>query len=77
MYMKICDERLNISDTEVAIRFLDRLVINKLPGRKDPCLCNSGKKYKYCHETSMVFLKSIGTEKVKSDIAQFKETISN
>jgi len=75
--LQFYDERLNISDTEVAIRFLERLVINKLPGRNDPCLCNSGKKYKYCHETSMAFLKSIGTDKVKSDLAQFKEIISN
>ena len=31
--------------------FLSPVVLEKKPGRNDPCLCGSGKKTKKCHPT--------------------------
>ncbi|MGB1270994.1 MAG: PBPRA1643 family SWIM/SEC-C metal-binding motif protein [Endozoicomonas sp.] len=38
----------DISDLEVLRNTPKTAVLDKLPGRNDPCLCGSGKKFKKC-----------------------------
>jgi len=65
-------ERLNINDDELAIHFLDRLLNNSLPERNDQCPCNSGEKYKNCHEVSLKYLKHVERGRLLSDLKGFK-----
>lgn len=70
-------ERLSLTEPAICVQFLERLVANNLPKRNDPCLCSSGKKYKRCHEEKMEFLKSVGMEKLKADLDQFRKSLPN
>jgi SWIM/SEC-C metal-binding protein len=38
----------NVSDLEVLQNMPTTQVVEKTPGRNDPCVCGSGKKYKKC-----------------------------
>jgi SWIM/SEC-C metal-binding protein len=41
-----CEE--NITEMDVLINTPKTILVDKIPGRNDPCSCGSGKKYKKC-----------------------------
>jgi hypothetical protein len=59
---------LNIQNPILIRRCLEHVAANKVSGRNDPCLCNSGKKTKHCHEEAFNELKFIGKDQLLKDI---------
>ena len=70
--VKFYEDRLNLLNDQTTIRFLEALISNTLLTRNEKCWCGSNKKYKNCHESALEFLKSVGKNKVLSDLKNFK-----
>ncbi len=62
---------LNICDDGLAIKILDGIINNKIPGRNDPCFCGKA-KFKNCHLKSVLILKSVTIKQLKNDLKEFK-----
>ena len=63
------EELFGTSDYDIWRKIFNSIFANKI-GRNDPCPCNSGKKYKFCHQIAGEKLKTIGSEQAEND---FKE----
>ena len=66
-------ERLKLTRVELIISILELVLSNKIPGRNDNCLCNSGKKTKNFHGDAFNFLKWMGKERIQKDLNGFIE----
>jgi hypothetical protein len=68
-------EELNIKSETLAIKILQKLISNNLPGRNDPCVCGKS-KFKHCHLKSIQFLQSLPIETLQADLVEFSKFIS-
>lgn len=60
-------EKLALDELQIIISILEALISNKLPGRNEVCLCNSGKKYKICHERLIEEILGLGKVQFEKD----------
>ncbi len=67
-------EDLKISSDEEAIQILEYIFSKQKLGRNDQCFCGT-KKFKECHLNQVDFLKSVGKEQLKKDLAGFKNEL--
>lgn len=58
-------------DSNQVIHLMEKVVQNDLPGRNDPCFCESGLKFKNCHHKDKIEeLKLLGFQQVHGDLKQ-------
>ncbi len=57
----------NLYDIKIILKIIQALIENRLPRRNDPCICNSSKKYKACHENIIKRIINLGREQFKKD----------
>lgn len=69
--------RLGLTNPDIILRILQRIVDNMIPGRNQGCLCGSQKKLKDCHLKEIEFLKSISKTRLKHDIIDFEKVVTN
>lgn len=81
--VKFYDKRLRLTNHSIIISLLELLITNSAPQRNDPCPCGrtdeNGKalKTKFCHESEINFLKTLGKEKLREDRENFKKLNNN
>ncbi len=68
-------EKLGTTDLQLVKLLLHALIKNELPGRNDPCLCGSNKKYKNCHWSSFENLKTFGVDEMKCGLLTISQPI--
>lgn len=69
-------EKLGLDDIPLIIKILELIIINKVPSRNSICPCGE-KKIKYCHDSQIEFLKSVGKTQIKSDLMEFRKILSS
>lgn len=65
-------EEHHLSNEKAIISLLERITKKSFIGRNDRCPCGSGKKVKQCHQQSIETIKTLGMEKVKSDLENIR-----
>ncbi|MBU1762081.1 MAG: SEC-C domain-containing protein, partial [Bacteroidetes bacterium] len=70
-------EDLYISDEKTILLILQRLISSPHIGRNEKCPCGSEKKIKNCHQLSVETIKSFGEERIKSDLSNINDYITN
>ncbi|MBI3134078.1 MAG: hypothetical protein HYZ14_05320 [Bacteroidetes bacterium] len=68
-------QKLNLDQPAIIVSILEMILANNLPGRNDGCPCGQP-KFKFCHEKSVEFLKSVGAPKLISDLTEFKKLMA-
>ncbi|MEM8969918.1 MAG: SEC-C metal-binding domain-containing protein [Bacteroidota bacterium] len=66
-------EDLNIADVHLAVKVIEMVLANSIPGRNDRCICESGQKFKWCHAEAFALLKTLPTDRLKKDLYSFKD----
>lgn len=67
-------EDLKIGTSEEAVILLEFILSNKKLRRNDVCFCGA-KKFKDCHMENVEFLKSVGENQLRIDLAGFKNEL--
>nr|MBC7613692.1 SEC-C domain-containing protein [Pseudopedobacter sp.] len=70
-------EDLNISDEKTILLVLQQIISMPHIGRNQKCPCGSEKKIKNCHQLSVETIKSFGEDRIKSDLNNIKDYITN
>lgn len=70
-------EVFQTQNSVLIISLLGKIIINQLPGRNNPCPCNSGAKYKKCHLKAVQFLSPVRSEILINDYHQLIRAIEN
>lgn len=68
-------ETHQLQDKRAIVTMLQQLTSKTNIGRNDPCPCGNGRKTKYCHQSSIDTLKTLGNERLLSDLRNISETI--
>ncbi|KFF16937.1 hypothetical protein [Flavobacterium hydatis] len=68
-------EDLKIPTIENIVVFLEQILNKKDLTRNRLCPCKSGEKIKNCHEKIIETIKTIGREKISSDLAKIKKKL--
>ena len=71
------DEKLKLKDVSVIVKILTSVKNNNIPGRNQFCVCGKDVKFKYCHLSTIDFLKSLSKDRIKKDLVGFKKSLSN
>lgn len=66
------NENLKIQSLDSIIDFIEIIIKNNDLTRNRLCPCNSGKKIKKCHETSIELIKTLGKVKILDDLKKLK-----
>ncbi|MEL1248384.1 SEC-C domain-containing protein [Flavobacterium helocola] len=66
------NENLKIQSLDSIIVFIEIIIKNNDLTRNRLCPCNSGKKIKKCHETSIELIKTLGKVKILDDLKKLK-----
>jgi hypothetical protein len=69
-------EDLKIPTVEYVIVFLEQILNKKDLTRNKLCPCGTNKKIKNCHEKTIETIKTIGREKMTSDLKEIKNTLN-
>jgi hypothetical protein len=68
---QIYEALLDSTDKDTIRRFLEGFLKAQKISRNDRCYCGSGKKSKFCHYDSALFLKSTPKKEILMDIELF------
>lgn len=66
-------DELNLTTPLLAMHFIKSTLYKCIPGRNGLCLCNSGKKTKNCHLSSIQTLKELGDKILRKDLLDFEQ----
>lgn len=66
-----------LPNKHAVISLLEKIVMKSRIGRNDKCPCGSGKKVKHCHRQSIETIKTLGMERVKTDLENIRTDTSN
>ena len=66
------NEDLGIADTGLAIKAIEMVLANDIPGRNDRCFCGGGMKFKRCHAEAVAFLETMPTDRLRKDLDGFR-----
>jgi len=64
-----------LQNKEAIISLLQQITSKGKIGRNAPCPCGSGKKTKNCHQSSIDTLKTLGKDKLLSDLKNISEIV--
>jgi hypothetical protein len=69
-------ETHHFRDAREIAAVLQQITTKANVGRNDPCPCGNGKKTKHCHQNSIDTLKTLGSERLLSDLKDISEMLS-
>lgn len=69
-------ETHQLQDKRAIVAMLQKITSKTNIGRNAPCPCGNGKKIKYCHQSSIDTLKSLGNERLSFDLKHISELLS-
>lgn len=69
-------ETHNLKDKQAIVSMLQQITSKSNIGRNSQCPCGSGKKTKHCHQGSINTLKTLGSERLLSDLKDILDTVN-
>ncbi|MGB3777111.1 MAG: SEC-C metal-binding domain-containing protein [Tunicatimonas sp.] len=66
-------EDLKIATAGLAVKVIERVLVNNIPGRNALCFCGSERKFKRCHTETIAFLRTLPADRLIKDLDGFLE----